>query len=457
MESCISLIEVFDASFIADNLFAGESVGLHHDRGLFGIILGRGGVKLARQQEFFNGAAKKTGARLKETETALNNDIPSDHTREEFFGSLPPENIDEQIAQAQKDLKAIQQSERLSKLKRLGIIEVPSVDFNVQPILERTLQDIEVSTRGRLSDHFLRFKLGKEGEGWIKFGLEHIHDDTCPFCAKPDVDGQGLVTLYNQIFGEMYQSHLDSIKTAAAQIEMILGNDAISGRATTASANADAILSWSEFVNLDANALPKVDDALRSFVKTHELLKQLFDAKRESPLSVVSNLDVLAEAKHAFDEAVAVIIRYNDAVKDVEAAIAKNQAETPMSEAQAMARVSNLTKRKRRTDPGVQLRIDNVLKIKSQDDGAKRLRTGVQKRFKKANVDAAAHYYDKVHDYLDKFEASFRISQFTNNMAGNAGAIDYGLIVLGLKLRVAAVTRLTMLQALRIRFQWAIR
>lgn len=33
-------IEVFDAGFIAENLFAGESVGLSHDRKLFSVILG---------------------------------------------------------------------------------------------------------------------------------------------------------------------------------------------------------------------------------------------------------------------------------------------------------------------------------------------------------------------------------------------------------------------------------
>jgi len=88
-------------------------------------------------------------------------------------------------------------------------------------------------------------------------------------------------------------------------------------------------------------------------------------------------------------------------------------------------------KRKRRSDPGVQGRIDAMFRTKRQDERAKRVRTEVQKRLKQANNDAADHYYGRVNDYLGKFEASFRVSQFTNSMSGNAGAIDYGLIVRG--------------------------
>jgi hypothetical protein len=33
-------IEVFDSTFIADNVFAGEMINLAHDRGMFSVIIG---------------------------------------------------------------------------------------------------------------------------------------------------------------------------------------------------------------------------------------------------------------------------------------------------------------------------------------------------------------------------------------------------------------------------------
>src|SRR3546814_20856669 len=40
-------IEVFDSTFIADNIFAGEMTELDHDRGLFSVIIGEDGVRFA--------------------------------------------------------------------------------------------------------------------------------------------------------------------------------------------------------------------------------------------------------------------------------------------------------------------------------------------------------------------------------------------------------------------------
>jgi wobble nucleotide-excising tRNase len=61
-QESIGRIDVFDGDFISDNLYAGESVELTHDRSLFTIILGKAGVKLAKHQEFFVAAAKRTVA-----------------------------------------------------------------------------------------------------------------------------------------------------------------------------------------------------------------------------------------------------------------------------------------------------------------------------------------------------------------------------------------------------------
>lgn len=69
-------IEVFDTTFIADNVFAGEMIDLPQDRGLFSIIIGERGVRLASLLKRFNEHAKSTDAKLKNAEIALQNDVP---------------------------------------------------------------------------------------------------------------------------------------------------------------------------------------------------------------------------------------------------------------------------------------------------------------------------------------------------------------------------------------------
>lgn len=424
-------IEVFDSAFISENLHAGEAIDLEHDRGLFTIILGQAGVKLARHQEFFVGAAKRAATTLKEAETALQDDLPTDQTREEFFASSTSQELDDQIEQAQKDLKGIQQSDRLANLKKLEAIELPSLAPENADTLGRTISTIETSSREKLAGHFSKFKLGKQGEAWVRFGLDHAHEEDCPFCGKAGVDDLGLVTLYGQIFGDEYKAHFELIKTAAEAVDTAMGPDALSAMAKTIASNAESIRSWAEFYSLGSTELPELDPALTKLDEVYQAIKAMFDAKRQTPLAAIVEIDVLAKADALLGQAVDQIRLYNDEVAKIDQAIKDRRSAPRSTEAQANARLANLNKRKRRSDAGVQKRIDNFFKAKRRDTRAKKFRTEVQTRLKAANETAAAHYHKQVNDYLEKFGATFSISKISNSMSGNAGSVDYGLIVRG--------------------------
>jgi wobble nucleotide-excising tRNase len=425
-----SPIDVFDAAFIADNLYAGEAIDLEHDRGLFTVILGHSGVKLARHQEFFNGVAKRAAAKLKDADVTLRDDVPADQNREEFFAFTPSPALDDEITKAQMDLKAIQQSERLTRLQKLEAVAIP-VLADPQDILAQTIKEIDATARTQLAAHFTKFKLGKQGEAWVKFGLEHVHDDQCPFCGKVGVDDQGLLTLYGQIFGAAYQAHLEAIKKAAEAIENSFGPDEITLLKGRVSSNAAGIRSWSEFCDLSSVSVPDIGQAVERLGVAYQQIKSLFDSKRQTPLVSVVNDEIICEAENTLADAVKELHGYNDAIVQIEKLIQLRRAGTTQTESQAKQRLDNLSKRKRRTDAGVQKRIDAALRAKRQDARAKKFRTEVQTRLKAASETSAKHYHSKVNEYLAKFGATFQISKISNSMTGNVGSVDYGLIVRG--------------------------
>lgn len=426
-----SPVEVFDARFIAENLFAGERIELDHDRSLFSVILGRAGVRLARQQEFFKGAAKRAAAGLKEAEAALNGDIPSDMTREEFLGHVPHPDADDLIEQARKELRAVQQVTRLTTLKLLEPLTAPSLPLNLRETLARTIGDIDATARDRLAAHFEKHKLGKRGEEWVRFGLERLKDDDCPFCGRDGVDELGLVSTYQQIFGEAYQTHFIGVKDLVETIETAIGSAPRESIARTIAANAESAREWAEFCNLGAVNIPDLEPALIAVTGAHEQLKNLADMKRQTPLGVIENEEAIRAAEEALATAIVTINAYNEAVEGINIIAQKRRAGPQPSEAQARLRVENLAKRKRRADPSVQSRIDAVLSAKRRDARAKKIRSEVQKRLKKANDASADHYHQQVNYYLERFGATFRISEISNSMTGNLGSVDYGLVVRG--------------------------
>ncbi|RUW99337.1 MAG: hypothetical protein EOS71_21980 [Mesorhizobium sp.] len=424
-------IEVFDSGFIADNLFAGEAVGLQHDRHLFSIILGSAGVKLAKQQEVANGFAKRCATSLKDAEKALQNDVPSDSTMAEFFALSKNDNIDHQVANTERELKSLQDAERLARLRNVEALPIPATMQDLNELLNRTVTDIETNARAQMSAHFSKFHLGRQGEGWIRFGLEHVEDDNCPFCGKSGVDDLGLITSYSQIFGEAYQTHFDRIKSAVEAVEKASGAELIASLERVIAANSETVRSWSDYLDLSAIGFPDVQSAIEQLSKVYELLKPLMERKRQEPLSIIDERESVAAALTHLAEAQQMLGRYNGSVHQVSELIKKRGDGPRLSEAQLRARLLNLTKRQRRHDPGVQTRIDAFLAETRKDARARNVRSVVQERLKAANKASAEHYHEKVNDYLTKFGATFRISEISNSMTGNAGSVDYGLIVRG--------------------------
>jgi wobble nucleotide-excising tRNase len=312
-----SPIEVFDAAFIAENLFAGEKVELEHDRSLFTVILGRAGVKLARQQEFFNGAAKRRAAILKAAETALADDIPSDMSREEFLGHVPGPTIDDQIEGARKEMKGAQQATRLAALKLLSHVSPLIFPVDLRATLRATVHDIQASARERLTEHFTTHKLGRQGETWLRFGREHIVDDECPFCGREGVDELGLVTVYDQIFGEKYQAHFGAVKAALEQIEAALGAVTREHLARAVSANGEAAWEWGEFCDLSGIQIPEMGAAFASLEAAYQRLKPLIDAKRGSPLEVIEDEEAWREADEQLAAVADAFRAYNEAVAEI--------------------------------------------------------------------------------------------------------------------------------------------
>ena len=423
-------IEVFDTTFIADNVFAGELVDLSHDRGLFSLIIGAEGVRLANHLEKFNALAKTSAAALKETENAFADDFPAFMSKEEFFALVPNSNDKKLLDAADLALKAVQQADKIAALQGLETLTMPDLPNNFAAILPSTIADIDASARVRLVEHFRRFALDKTGEAWINYGIEHIQQNACPLCGRDHVDAEGMVTLYGQIFGETYKAHLATITKATTELEDRLGEDARTELARKASINAERATKWGQYLDLGSE-LPDASALVKYLADTHRDARALTDRKRSSPLEVIEAADELSLVNESLASAREFLKRYNAAVGSINEATSRAVAAAPMTVAAATLARDDLKKRMARHDPGVKGRINAYLRAKRRNERARTIRTKIQKALKNANEGAAEHYHQRVNYYLGRFSARFTISKITNSMQGNAGQADYGLFIKG--------------------------
>nr|WP_314467015.1 AAA family ATPase [uncultured Novosphingobium sp.] len=423
-------IEVFDTTFIADNVFAGELIDLSHDRGLFSIIIGADGVRYAKHLDRFNIIAKNTGAALKAADAALTTDLPTDMGRDEFFrlGFNPA--YEQRLDTAERTLSAVRQADKLAALRELETVSSFEFPADIGRILGSTIADIDATARDRLRAHFKRFGFDKNGESWLTYGVEHIHDDACPLCGRDDVDSEGMVSIYGQIFSETYKAHLAAINGCGADLEQQLGEASRRALTTTVANNATAASKWSAYVRF-GRELPNMAECVAKIADAHELARTLLERKRSSPLEVMEEVDDLGVAAGAIIAARQLVDTYNETIGAMNEIIRAARVASNITESEALLARDNVKKRIARQDPGVQGRIIAYSRAKNRDARTKAVRTKIQAALKKANESAAAHYHAKVNHYLERFSASFTISEISNSMQGNSGQSDYGLLIKG--------------------------
>lgn len=426
----IAPIEVFDTTFIADNIYAGDLTELAHDRGLFSIIIGKDGVRLASHLDRFNEINKKTASELKAAEAALAEDKPSDMALDEFFALPPNPDYDKRLEDAERGVKAVQQMGKIAALKELEALPVPALPTNMATVLASTVTDIDASARDRLLEHFTRFHLDRKAEEWVGYGLDHIHDDSCPFCGREDVDQVGMVTLYGQIFGDTYKSHLAAIKELGGEVETVLGEDTRTGLNAKIEVNAEAARHWGDYVRLEIS-LPDIGGLGPLIADAHKSAKALCEKKRASPLDKLEAAEELAEIEGKLTAAANLIKDYNEAVVATNDAAKKVSSAAPTTLEAAQSTRDNIKKRIARHDAGVQYRVDAYFRSKKRDGRARKTRTYIQKKLKDVNEASAAQYHTRVNHYLGRFGASFTISKIANSMQGNSGQVDYGLLIKG--------------------------
>lgn len=424
-------IEVFDATFIADNVFAGEMIELAHDRGLFSIIIGEEGVRLANLLERFNVHTRGTAAKLKAAEVALSDDVPTDMSREEFFALSANPAYADRLDKAEKALKAVQQADKVALLQKLDNIARPELPSTLDLVLAATVPDIATGARERLAEHFRRYKLGKQGEAWIHYGVEHMHEGACPFCGRQDADEIGMVGLYSQIFGEEYKAHITRITAASDALDAAMGDGASTAMIAKLAANVASAQNWGQYAQL-GTALPDTVALAADIAVAYTGAKSLLERKRQSPLEVLDDAETRETASAALARVATILEIYNGVVDDINMAAKCAQTATGTKEEAAKLAIADAWKRVARSDDtGVQRRVDTYLATKRRDDRAKRARTKTQAKLKEANNAAAGHYHVRVNHYLERFGVSARITKPTNSMAGNAGQADYALVIKG--------------------------
>lgn len=291
-------ISVFDAHFVAENVYTGFQISSDHRKHLYQFVLGSKGVKIAAKIERVKGLIEKTNNDLlneyKKIQAKTNNPNVDD-----VIGIPYDANIEQKISDKMQELKVAQDNNVIVSHSDLFDINVklPAIDFEE---LKR-LFDLTIGGIGKAYLDLVNSRIKElEGTGlsnasnWLHTGLDYANKTKrCPYCGS-DITGISFIEGYNQYFNESYNAALKSIKLQQQKLSNINIEHIITQIKTSYNAINESLVFWRSYNIEKDKELPRLVLDEEKIIHYFAKIQSLLNEKQINPLNTIPT-DVLNE------------------------------------------------------------------------------------------------------------------------------------------------------------------
>jgi wobble nucleotide-excising tRNase len=181
------------------------------------VIIGQRGVDLAREIGTTDAEIKVTATRLAELERAMKWAHPVITDVAAFCAFAIPEDIEAQIGSATRALNLARQTAAILQRKSPRLFELVSL-ATYEDHLESSVAGISQTAAQRVATHIEQHGMAAHGERWIKYGLDHMQGENCPFCSQ-GIEHIDLVGAFRDFFSEAYSEHTRQIEETGQRLE----------------------------------------------------------------------------------------------------------------------------------------------------------------------------------------------------------------------------------------------
>lgn len=416
-------IEIFDATFVNENVFSGETVEHDHKRNFYRFVVGEQGVSSTIKVEEIDGKIRTINSEIAKKELEIKNKIVGQMDLKEFLGLSKIDNVDELISQRESELSSAKKSKEIIEKDDLQKISLPSIPDEFKVLLGKTISTISAEAETKTKEH-IKSCLNEKGEYWIQNGLGYIKDNKCPFCGQP-IEDRNLIEAYQGYFNESYINLKSEIKTQFGTLDSLFSESALLYVQKFLSSNDLLTQFWAEYIpatypSLDFDKIGTAWKILRNEIQA--ALKKKINAPLEK-LDLSESFDNAFKGYQSINEE---IEGYNTQVEKINLLISKKKLKVggsdPILIEKDLNRVKSCKARfEKKTDEmcdtysGMNLEKINLEKQKREAKLA--LDTFTEEFFKK--------YQKNINDYLKKFGAGFEIVEIKTGYIGGRPSSNY--------------------------------
>ena len=284
-------LEVFDAHFVANNVYSGFDVTNDQQKKLYQFVVGDTGVELIRKIERVKGLIESIKW-LKDQKDAAIVAASNGIDAATVCKMKPVDKIDELIAAKEKELSVAKNQEKIKKQARPQVIVPNTISFDAekaQAVLAQTVEGIGQDYLDMVKRQLAHLK--EEGVDaptkWVENGMYGMENGLCPFCGQP-LDGLDLIKGYNQYFSDNYKAAVSRVEAMRREFRSINIEAYLQKLETDYKAIVAAMELWKELVPVDdKNPLPALSVDGNELKVKYEALKNAVESKTADPVGAV--------------------------------------------------------------------------------------------------------------------------------------------------------------------------
>lgn len=416
-------LEIFDSTFVNENVFTGEHVSSEHRKNLYEVMVGAAAVSLAREVDRLDAEGRKAASEISDAEGALTAVIQAPFQLKAFLDLAPIDDVTVQVQNVTAQLSAVRKQREVLTRSQIGMLAKPLLPDGIVRVLARSVEQISAETEERVRTHVRR--LGHQSEGWIRQGLQYLKDDhECPFCGQ-DISAVDLIALFRSFFSTAYRDHLVEVERGVNELQRVLGDDVLAGFHRQVLSNHAVIQRWADLADLNSAAYEasRLDSVWK---RAREILEDSLRRKLANPSEPVEVSTELRAALEDFEDAVHGIARHNETIGEANLRIAelKRQSAATSAESleQELRRLRNTEIRHSVDTTALVARLVAAREQKKNHEDAKK-----QKKEELGTVASAvlAKYQVAINRLLQSFGANFTIANTKPSFAGGKASSTY--------------------------------
>jgi len=422
-------ILIFDPVFVNDNVYSGDYVEHEHRKNLYRAIVGAQGVQLARQIEGLDGQIRDVSADLRIKKDAVTKHVPTGAALDDYLQWQPLADVETQIRQKTEELNNRQRATAKSgEIQAKGLfikVQIPSLPSDFATVLAKQLTDIIADAEAKVRQQIARHQMEHQGEPWLSQGLGYVRDNRCPFCGQ-GVQANELIAAYRSHFSAAYANLKQEVAQLGQRVNGAIGETSLGSAQQAISGNAALAEFWRQFITVD---LPVISfpDIQQKYATFREKCLALAKRKQDSPTEAVT-LDAAFTAALAEVDALRTAVATYNAAVDVANLRVNEQKTAARSQADITAlknELAQLDARKKRFEPEVTAACQAY-----QDAMAAKTRLEQAKGTAREQLDQHCQnllrtYEQSINEYLDQFNAGFRITNTRHLYTGGTPSSHY--------------------------------